>query len=386
MPSPLQAEAHADAIVVGAGVIGLAVARQLAMSGREVLVLESERLIGTGTSSRNSEVIHAGIYYPTGSLKARLCVAGRQALYRYCEDRSIAHRRTGKLIVATDESQLAQLERIRQQATANQVFDLQLLSRAEALELEPHLDCAGALLSPSTGIIDSHELMMALRADAEAHGAAVVFDTPIIAGTIHDRQIIITTGGTHPLSLSCDTLVNAAGLGAWRVVSAMRGFPVAAIPARWLAKGNYFALESGRAPFRHLVYPVPEDGGLGVHLTLDLSGQARFGPDVEWLATAEIDYTVDGTRAEGFEDVIRRYWPGIVGRRLVPAYSGIRPKLSGPGKPAADFCISGPEDHGVPGMVNLFGIESPGLTACLAIAEHAVRELEMTPRAGSGLS
>ncbi|MGQ9365524.1 NAD(P)/FAD-dependent oxidoreductase [Azospirillum sp. ST 5-10] len=365
-----------DCVVVGAGVVGLAVARRLAMSGREVVVLEAAEAIGTGTSSRNSEVIHAGIYYPAGSLKARLCVAGRDALYAYCAGRGIAHRRLGKLIVATDEEQVANLAAIRRQAAANGVDDLQSLDAGAVRALEPDLHAVAALLSPSTGIVDSHGLMLALQGEAEGHGAMVAFHSPLLGARVAGRGLEVAVGGAEPMRLACTVLVNAAGLGAWRVARAVEGLPAAAVPPQHLAKGNYYALGHGRAPFRHLVYPVPEDGGLGVHLTLDLAGQARFGPDVEWLAGADYDHTVDPRRADRFYASIRRYWPGLPDAALVPAYCGIRPKLSGPGAPAADFLVQGPRDHGVPGLVNLFGIESPGLTACLALADAVAMALE----------
>lgn len=367
-----------DSIVVGAGVIGLAVARQLALQGHEVVILEAGDAIGTGVSSRNSEVIHAGIYYQTGSLKARACVAGRHALYAYCRDHGVAHRRTGKLIVAADPGQLPRLDAIRRQAAANGVDDLELLTAAQAQALEPNLACAGALLSPSTGIIDSHGLMLALLGDAEAHGAVIACRTPLLAGQITDDGFVVQTGGDSPSTLACARLVNAAGLGAWDVAAAIAGFPAAAIPPRHFAKGNYFALSGGRAPFSRLIYPVPEDGGLGVHLTLDLAGQARFGPDVQWLpdtAPERLDYRVDPQRADGFYAAIRRYWPDLPDHALVPAYAGVRPKLSGPGAPAADFVIAGPAEHGAPGLVHLFGIESPGLTSCLALAEAVGQRL-----------
>jgi len=365
-------------VVVGAGVVGLAVARRLAGLGREVVILESADSIGTGTSSRNSEVIHAGLYYPGGSLKARACVAGRQALYAYCQERGVAHRRTGKLIVAATPDQLAKLEGIRAQAAANGVADLEMLTGAEAQALEPDLSCVGALSSPSTGIIDSHGLMLALLGDAEADGAAIAYRSPLLGADITDDGFLLEVGGDAPMRLACRELVNAAGLNAWDVAAALRGFPAAAIPPRWLAKGNYFTLSGCRAPFSRLIYPAPEDGGLGVHLTLDLAGQARFGPDVEWLgdvAPAGIDYRVNPARGDGFYAAIRRYWPALPDGALVPAYAGVRPKLSGPGAPAADFRIAGPADHGVAGLIHLLGIESPGLTSCLAIADIVAQRL-----------
>lgn len=368
-----------DTVVVGAGVIGLATARRLAMAGREVVTLEAAGAVGTGTSSRNSEVIHAGLYYPAGGLKARACVAGRAALYAYCRDRGVAHRQVGKLVAAADPAQLSRLADIRAHALANGVDDLELLSAAAAQTLEPALVCAGALLSPSTGIVDSHGLMLALQGDAEAHGAVIALRSPLLGGEIVDGGFTLEVGGEAPMRLGCRRLVNAAGLGAWDVARALRGFPAAAIPPRHLAKGNYFTLSGCRAPFSRLIYPVPEDGGLGVHLTLDLAGQARFGPDVEWLADdrpEQVDYRVDAARGRGFYAAIRRYWPDLPDDALVPGYAGVRPKLSGPGAPAADFMASGPADHGVAGLVHLFGVESPGLTSALFLADVAAATVE----------
>jgi L-2-hydroxyglutarate oxidase LhgO len=310
-------------------------------------------------------VIHAGIYYPQGSLKARLCVAGRDRLYAYCNERGVPHRRCGKLIVATSETQLGELARIRAAAAANGVT-LDLLSANEARALEPELSCSGALGSPSTGIVDSHAFMLALLGDAEAHGATLVCGSGVKSAEVHAGGIQLHLEQSEA-ALRANLLINCAGLGAPRFAAAIRGFPPRHVPRAWLAKGHYFTL-SGRSPFRHLVYPVPEPGGLGIHLTLDLAGRARFGPDVQWIESP--DYEVGAARAESFYAAIRRYWPVLAEGALQPAYAGIRPKLSGPGEPAADFRIEGPETHGVPGIVHLFGIESPGLTASLAIAEH----------------
>lgn len=361
-----------DTVVVGAGVVGLAVARVLAMSGREVIVVESGEGIGTGISSRNSEVIHAGIYYPEGSLKARLCVEGKQRLYAYCDERGVSHQRLGKLIVSTDETQHAALQRLLEQGRRNGVDDLQWLDAAQARALEPALSCVAALWSPSTGIVDSHGLMLALQGDAEAHGASLVFHTPLLSGRCTEQGFQLQMGGAEPMTLSCRELINCAGLSAPEVASRITGLSAQHIPPARLCKGSYFSF-SGRAPFRHLVYPAPESAGLGVHMTLDLGGQARFGPDVEWVDT--VDYRVDPVRADGFYLAVRRYWPGLPDHSLQPAYSGIRPKISGPNEPAADFRISGPSEHGLPGLVNLFGIESPGLTSCLALAERVMEQL-----------
>lgn len=362
-----------ECVVVGAGVVGLAIARRLAQAGREVIVLEAEGAIGTGTSSRNSEVIHAGIYYPTGSLKTRLCVAGRPALYAFCESRGIAHRRCGKLIVATEPAELGKLESIGRQAAANGVEDLEWRDGEALRRLEPALQGVAALLSPSSGIVDSHGVMLACQGEAEEAGAMLAFHSPLAGGSLTDGGFIVRVGGAEPMEIACSLLINAAGHGAWAVAGMLEGFPAAHIPPRWLAKGNYYALGGGRAPFSRLIYPCPVDGGLGVHLTLDLAGQARFGPDVEWVDG--LDYRVDPARADAFYGAVRRYWPGLKDGALVPAYSGIRPKITGPGGGFSDWVIDGPATHGVPGLVNLFAIESPGLTACLAIADHVAELL-----------
>ncbi|MBP2550456.1 L-2-hydroxyglutarate oxidase LhgO [Neorhizobium galegae] len=361
-----------DAIVVGAGVIGLAVARQLSRTGRSVLVLEAEGTIGTGTSSRNSEVIHAGLYYPQGSLKARLCVEGRQQLYDFCLSHGVEHRRCGKLIVAADDTEIPLLEGLAQKGIANGCSDLRLLTARQAQALEPALACRGALHSPSTGIIDSHGYMLALRGDAEDAGAAFAFHAPLVSARITAQGFVVGVGGADPMEISCAMLVNAAGLAASHVAGNIAGLAASAVPPTRFAKGNYFML-AGRAPFRHLIYPAPHTHGLGVHLTLDLAGQARFGPDVEWIDA--VDYAVDPQRLEGFDAAIRRYWPDLPDEVLAPGYAGIRPKISGPDDPAQDFRIDGPELHGVPGLVNLFGIESPGLTASLAIAAEVGKRL-----------
>jgi L-2-hydroxyglutarate oxidase LhgO len=354
-----------DAVVVGAGVVGLACARALAMAGREVLVLEAAGTIGTGTSSRNSEVIHAGIYYVTDSLRARSCVAGKQMLYPYCAEHGVAHRRCGKLIVATDEAQRAALERIQKQALANGVDDLCWLEPDAVRALEPEVSCVAALLSPSTGIIDSHGLMLAYQGDAEDHGAMIAFHAPVTAGKVAAGGIELAVGGHDPMRLHARTVVNAAGLFAPAVARSIEGMPPAKVPSAYFSKGNYYTL-SGARPFSHLVYPVPEHGGLGIHVTIDLGGQVRFGPDVEWIVA--IDYDVDPARANGFYQAIRRYYPGLKDGAIEPGYAGIRPKIQPQGAPAADFMIQGPREHGVAGLVNLFGIDSPGLTASMALA------------------
>jgi len=363
-------------IVVGAGVVGLAVARALALRGVETVIVEKAEAIGTETSSRNSEVIHAGIYYAPGSLKARLCVTGRAMLYDYAAAKDVPHRRCGKLIVATSPRQLAVLETIAGHAAANGVA-LTMLTAAQAMALEPALSCHGALLSPETGILDSHALMAALLADAEAAGAQLALGTSVtrIESSPHGFAIETEAAGER-FVLAADAVVNAAGLWASQVARAMCGLDPAHVPVTLYARGSYYAAP-GRPAFSHLIYPVPEPGGLGVHLTLDLGGSMRFGPDVEWIDA--VDYRVNPDRQAHFESEIRRYWPGLPQGALAPTYCGIRPKISGPGEPAADFRIDGPETHGIPGLVNLFGIESPGLTSSLAIAEEVAARLGQIP-------
>ena len=370
-----------DCVVIGAGVIGLACARALAQTGRSVVIVERETACGTGISARNSEVVHAGLYYPTGSRKAQWCVRGAQLLYDYCAQRGIAHHRCGKLLVATRPDDEAALEALRLQGLANGVEALSWLTGAQARSLEPALQCVAALWSPASGIVDSHGLMSALRLDAEAAGAVLVLASEMV-GAVRDgdgwRVTVRTRGAvagsdTEEVDLPVRWVVNAAGLDAQAVAATLEGFPATAIPPRRLAKGSYFSLR-GRAPFSRLIYPLPVDGGLGIHLTLDLAGQARFGPDVQWLdgdgPTGALDYRVDERRADAYAREIRRYWPALPDGALVPAYSGIRPKLSGPGEPAADFRVDGPAEHGCAGVVQLFGIESPGLTASMAIGER----------------
>lgn len=355
-----------DCVVVGAGVVGLAVARALALAGREVLVLDACDAIGTQTSARNSEVIHAGIYYPAGSLKARLCVQGKKLLYAYCQQRNVPHRACGKFIVATHPTQLPQLEAIRDRAAACGVTDLEFLDPAQARAAEPALQCVGALHSPSTGIVDGAALMLALMADLENAGGVVALNSPLSHARCAQSAIeLIANDGT---CLQARTVVNAAGVSAPDLAMRFEGLAQEHVPRPYYAKGNYFSL-AGRSPFSRLIYPVPEEGGLGVHLTLDMGGQARFGPDVQWVSQPD-DLQVQAERAQCFYAEVRKYWPGLADGALVPAYAGIRPKISGPQEPARDFCIQGPADHGVPGLVNLFGIESPGLTSALAIGEH----------------
>jgi len=360
-----------DAVVVGAGVVGLAVARALALAGRETIILEKEMTIGTGTSSRNSEVIHAGIYYPKGSLKARLCVAGRKALYAYCDAHGVPYRRCGKLIVAIGEEQRGALERVLATARGNGVDDITPISREEAQALEPALACAGALLSPSTGILDSHAYMLALLGDAQAHGAMLAYGSTVTGGRVDENGIIIDVRSDGAVTtLAPRLLVNCAGLEAHSIAASIAGLPPETIPPLRYAKGNYFQL-LGRAPFTRLIYPVPEPGGLGVHITIDLGGQAKFGPDVEWVE--RLDYTVDAARGARFYAAIRQYWPGLPDEALVPGYAGIRPKNPANGDGAPDFVIQGKDGHGVEGLINLYGIESPGLTSSLAIADLVTR-------------
>jgi L-2-hydroxyglutarate oxidase LhgO len=355
-----------ECLVVGAGVIGLAVARALARAGREVIVIESESGIGAGVSSRNSEVIHAGIYYSTALDKTRLCVDGKAMLYAFCTEFSVPHKRCGKLLVAVNAGEIDKLTAIKAQAEANGVTDLVWLSGEEARALEPALTAERALLSPSTGIIDAHGYMLALRGDAEAHGAMFAFETPVLAGRTNGQGLIIEVGGLAPMRLAAGLVVNAAGLGAQTLARSIIGMPADKIPPRHLAKGNYFSL-SGRSPFSRLIYPMPTPGGLGVHLTLDLAGQAKFGPDVEWVD--EIDYDVDPGRAPSFYAAIRTYWPDLPEGALQPGYAGVRPKIARPGGSTTDFLLQTEKEHGVAGLINLFGIESPGLTASLAIAD-----------------
>ena len=370
---------QADAVVIGAGVVGLAVARSLALAGREVIVLEAADAIGTGTSSRNSEVIHAGIYYPKDSLKARLCVEGSRRLFDYCATHNVGHRRCGKLIVATDDAQMAALEGLRQKSHANGAGEVHWIEAAEAKAMEPQLACVGALHSPMTGIIDSHGLMLAYQGEAEAKGAMIAFNAPVTGGAVEDDGILLNIGGETPMRLKCRIVVNSAGLTAPMLARRIAGLPPTSVPANYYCKGNYFTL-AGRSPFTRLIYPAPEVAGLGVHLTLDMAGQAKFGPDVEWLDAKDgepLDYVVNPRRGDGFYAAIRTYWPGLPDGALLPGYSGIRPKVQSPtDKTGADFIVQGPADHGVAGLINLYGIESPGLTSSLALADLVAAKLD----------
>lgn len=361
-----------DCVVIGAGVVGLACAQALASAGREVIVLERETDFGTGISSRNSEVIHAGLYYPTGSLKAQLCVEGKHRLYQWCEAHGVEYRRCGKLLVATRPAQTSRLEAIEARARANGVDDLQRLDRAAIAALEPALEAHAAVLSPSTGIIDSHGLMLSLLGDAEAHGAMMALGSPVLAGRAERGGIVLDVGGEAPMTLKASWVINSAGLDAVSLARQIDSPAQAQLPEAYFARGVYFTL-GGKAPFSRLIYPMPEAGGLGVHLTLDLGGQAKFGPDVEWIASP--DYTVDPARLEQFAEAIRAWWPDLDPARLSPGYAGVRPKIVGPGEADADFRIDGPEQHGTPGLIHLLGIESPGLTASLAIGERVARQV-----------
>ncbi len=363
-------------LVVGAGVIGLAIGREAAMAGHEVIIAEAANAVGTGTSSRNSEVIHGGLYYPTDSIRAHLCVPGRRLLYRYCVTHGISHRKCGKLIVATNPGEVKKVEALFAQGRANDVEGLRMMEAAEAQRLEPALTCAGAMISPETGIIDSHGLMLALEGELRDHGGAIALNTPVerLARSAAGWEVFF--GGIEPGSLVVDAVVNSAGHGAHRLARATDGYPPARVPDLVLAKGNYFSF-SGRPVFTRLIYPVPPaDAGLGVHVTLDLAGRMRFGPDVEWLdGETCTDFSVDPRRADLFYAAIRTYWPALPDASLMPDYCGIRPRLTGPGLPHADFIVDGPAEHGVGGLVNLFGIESPGLTSCLAMARDVLAKL-----------
>ena len=361
-----------DAIVVGAGVVGLAIARKLALSGLEVVLLEAASAIGTETSSHNSEVIHAGIYYARESLKARLCVRGKELLYRYCEQREIPHRRIGKLIVATSQIQQATLEALARQGEENGVGDLTSLTAAEVTRLEPNINAVSALYSPSTGIVDSGALMLSYQGEFESVGGILALNAPVKRVEVQKRGFRVDIGGAGPMRLDTELLVNSTGLQMVESLENIEGFPVRCIPALYFAKGNYFSL-SGPAPFSHLIYPVPEVSGLGIHATLDLGGQVRFGPDVEWVDRP--DYQVSSGRLNAFYEAISSYFPTIDRNRISPDYAGIRPKLSPPDGAPSDFLIQGEATHGIVGMINLLGIESPGLTASLAIAEEVHREL-----------
>jgi L-2-hydroxyglutarate oxidase LhgO len=363
-------------LVVGAGVVGLGIARAAARAGHDVIIAEAADAIGTGTSSRNSEVIHAGIYYPPGSIRAEQCPRGRRALYAYCESHGINHRKTGKFVVATRDAEIAKVESIHAQSIANGVEGVRMMTRAEAQGFEPQLACVAAMNSPETGIVDSHGLMLALQGEVEDHGGAIAFNTPVERLVPTQAGWDVHYGGAEPGILSVDAVINSAGHGAQRLARATEGYPAARVPPLILCKGNYFGFP-GRPVFSRLIYPAPPaDAGLGVHVTLDLAGRMRFGPDVQWMDGEVLDYSVDPHRADVFYAAIRTYWPGLPDASLVPDYCGIRPRVSGPGEPHSDFVIDRPADHGLRGLVHLFGIESPGLTACLVLGEHVLAALE----------
>ncbi|MBM3515087.1 MAG: NAD(P)/FAD-dependent oxidoreductase [Alphaproteobacteria bacterium] len=361
----------ADCVVIGAGVVGLAIARAMARQGREVLILESETMFGSVTSSRNSEVIHAGIFYKHGSLKERLCIEGRDKMYSFCDAYQVTTVRTGKLVFAANEGELAGLRKLQAHAAESGVY-MTYLSATEARLLEPNLTCAAALHSPLTGIVDSHGLMLALLGDAESRGAMIAYNSPVTGGRGTDDGIVITVGGEGAMTLKCRTVINAAGLSAQSVSRGIAGVKPASVPPQYFAKGNYFYL-SGKPPFKQLIYPLPGSHSLGLHYTLDLGGQGRFGPDLEWVDT--IDYDVSETRAESFYREIRKYWPELPDGALRTGYSGIRPKVQAPGESSRDFLIQMPDETGINGFVALYGIESPGLTSSLAIADYVAERL-----------
>lgn len=360
-------------LVIGAGVVGLAAARAAAQRGHEVIVAEAENAIGTGVSSRNSEVIHAGMYYPTGSLRAKHCVAGRRLLYTFCASHGVPHRKCGKLIVATSEVETAKVEQIAKQGAINDVEGLTMLSAAEATALEPALTCTAALLSSETGIVSAHDYMLALRGDLEDAGGAIAFNTPVTGVVRKNGQWLVSFGGSEAGEMAFDAVINCGGLSAQKIARSMPDYPAERVPKQVLAKGNYFTY-AGKPAFTHLIYPTPVTGGLGVHVTLDLAGRMRFGPDVEWID--ELYYPVDPKRADAFYERIRTYWPALKDGTLLPDYAGIRPKLTGPGEPAADFLIDTPAQHGLPGLVQMFGIESPGLTSSLSLGDEVARAIE----------
>ena len=359
-------------MVIGTGVVGLAIAREAARAGHDVIVAEAADGIGTGTSSRNSEVIHAGLYYPTGSKRALHCPRGRRMLYAYCESHGIPFRKLGKLFIVTKDADIPKLAAIYAQALANGVEHVTMLDAAEAIRMEPALNCVAAFHSAETGIIDSHRFMLALQGDIEDRGGMLAFNTPVERIARKASGWEVAFGGAEPGVVAVDAVVNSAGHGAQKLARATEGFPAERVPRLVLAKGNYFGF-AGRAPFNRLIYPAPVPGGLGIHITLDLGGRMRFGPDVEWVETMNFD--VDARRGDRFYAAIRTYWPGLPDNSLFPDYAGIRPKLTGPGEPAADFMIEGPAEHGLPRLLALFGIESPGLTSALSLAEEVVGKL-----------
>jgi L-2-hydroxyglutarate oxidase LhgO len=361
-----------DCAVIGAGVVGLAIARKLAISGRDVVILEAEDAFGTHTSARNSEVIHAGIYYASGSMKAQLCVAGRKALYPYCTEHDIKHQRIGKVIVACDETEVAGLKKYKAQAEANGVDDLRLLTPAELAEMEPNVRCVAGFLSPSTGIIDSHGLMLSYLGEAEDRGVMLALSSPVLSGRVESDGIVLHVGGKEPMTVKCRTVVISAGLRAPEVARSIKGVPTSTIPPTFYAIGHYYTL-STQSPFNRLIYPVARPDWLGVHVTIDLGGRVKFGPDFEWIG--RVDYRFDETREASFYKAIRRYYPALQDGTLQPGYTGIRPRITGPGEPVQDFTFHDHSVHGVPGLMALYGIESPGLTSSLAIADYVAERI-----------
>ncbi len=362
-----------DCAVIGAGVVGLAIARKLAQSGRDVVILEAEDAFGTHTSARNSEVMHAGIYYASGSMKARLCVAGRKALYPYCAEHAVNHQRIGKVIVACDDAEVAALKKYKAQAEANGVDDLRMLDPAELKAMEPNVRCVAGFLSPSTGIIDSHGLMLSYLGEAEGHGAMLALSSPVLRGKVESDGIVLEVGGADPMTVKCRTVIISAGLKAPEVARSIKGIPAASIPPTFFAIGHYYTLTT-KSPFNRLIYPVARPDWLGVHVTIDLGGRVKFGPDFEWID--RVDYQFDQAREAAFYKAIRHYYPGLQDGTLQPGYTGIRPRITGPGEPVQDFTFHNHREHGVKGLVALYGIESPGLTSSLAIADHVAALLE----------
>lgn len=358
-----------DCVVAGAGAIGLAVARELAQAGREVLIVESEDAFGRGVSSRSSEVVHAGMYYPPGSLRAQVCVEGKWLLYDFMKKHNVAHTRCGKLIVACEAHEVETLQAIVDRGAANGVQDLSLLDQKQATALEPELTCLAAILSPSTGMMDSAGIMLALLGEAENAGATLAVRSPVVSGRVGGSQIEIDIGGAEPMTVGCAVFVNSTSLNAPDIASKLEGLDAVHVPDAYFGKGSYFSM-TGKVPFKRLIYPCPVVGGLGIHLTIDVGGQARFGPDIEWVE--QPDYEVDPARGDQFYTLVRRYWPGLPDGVLQPSYAGVRPKIVPPGHQAQDFRIDGPQVHGVPGLINLFGMESPGLTSSLAIGRYVM--------------
>jgi len=362
-----------DCAVIGAGVVGLAIARKLAQNGRDVVILEAEDAFGTHTSARNSEVMHAGIYYASGSMKARLCVPGRKALYDYCAEHNVNHQRIGKVIVACDDSEVAALKKYKAQAEANGVDDLRMLTPTELKEMEPNVRCVAGFLSPSTGIIDSHGLMLSYLGEAEDNGAMLALSSPVLSGKVESDGIVLEVGGADPMTLKCRTVIISAGLKAPDLARSIKGIPEDTIPPTFYAIGHYYTLTT-KSPFNRLIYPVARPDWLGVHVTIDLGGRVKFGPDFEWID--RVDYQFDQTREASFYKAIRHYYPGLQEGTLQPGYTGIRPRITGPGEPVQDFTFHNHRVHGVKGLVALYGIESPGLTSSLAIADHVAKLLE----------